>query len=540
MGLAEYKRKRHFSRTPEPAGKEAAKEGWSFVVQKHRARQLHYDFRLELEGVLKSWAVPKGPSLDPAVKRLAMHVEDHPVEYGSFEGIIPAGEYGGGTVMLWDRGTWEPLGDAHENYRKGRLKFSLHGEKLKGRWMLVKSGGRSQYVDNRHWLLFKERDEEARPADEVDVLEELPYSVATGRTIEEIAADSDDVWSSNRKARVPVKTPAARPKKRQATGPRRVSKRPPATIEGYDKARQQFHGVRLTSPDKLLYPEQGITKLELANYYREVADWVLPHIVDRPLVLVRCPEGRAKDCFYQKHPPAGTPDTLRRVSIREKNKTEPYVVADDAAGLISLAQIGTLEIHAWGSRADLLEKPDRLIFDLDPDLDVPWGTVVQAARQVRTFLNELGLQSFVKTTGGKGLHLVVPIDRRHEWDEAKEFCRQVATLIVTADPAHYTANMAKAARTGKIFVDYLRNARGATAIIPYSPRARPDAPVSAPLTWEELTPNIRSDRYTVRNVGKRLASLKADPWADIGSVRQGLAGAIKKAASLSRMLRVRA
>ncbi len=243
----------------------------------------------------------------------------------------------------------------------------------------------------------------------------------------------------------------------------------------YDAAGETYAGVRLTSPDKVLYPEQGITKLELADYYRRIAKWIMPHIANRPLVLVRCPEGRHKECFFQKHPGAGTPPALRLIPIREKSKTEPYVVVDDVAGLISLAQIGALEIHAWGSRADQLERPDRLIFDLDPDPTVPWRQVVESARQVREFLRQLRLESFVKTTGGKGLHLVTPIQRRHEWEEAEAFCKRVADAIARADPERYTANMSKAVRPGKIFVDYLRNGRGATAIVPYSPRARAGA-----------------------------------------------------------------
>jgi bifunctional non-homologous end joining protein LigD len=538
VGLTEYKRKRHFGRTPEPAGKTAKKGGRSYVVQKHRASHLHYDFRLELEGVLKSWAVPKGPSLDPHVKRLAMHVEDHPVEYGSFEGIIPEGEYGGGTVMLWDRGEWEPLGNPHEDYRAGKLKFELNGEKLRGGWMLVRTTRPDRNGDQRQWLLFKERDDSARPAEDGDVLDELPLSVVTGRTMDEIAEDRDRVWGAKTKSKVSAKTRTPKRAKSTASGGRKTLGRKKLGLKSaaseYESGKQEFHGVRLTSPDKVLYPEQDITKLELADYYRTVADWILPYIADRPLVLVRCPEGRAKACFYQKHPGVGTPDTLRQIRIREQKKTQPYVVVDDVAGLISLAQIGALEIHAWGSRADKLEQPDRLIFDLDPDTQVPWSAVVQSARQVRQFLLDLGLVSFVKTTGGKGLHLVVPINRRHDWDEAKAFCKQVADLIVTADPTHYIANMAKAARHGKIFIDYLRNARGATAIVPYSTRARAGAPVSAPLTWEELSGRVQSDHFTLRNMARRLSTLKRDPWEKLPSIRQNLTEPIARVRDLAR------
>ena len=911
MSLTEYKRKRDFRRTPEPGPKKAARKGWSFVVQKHDASRLHYDFRLELDGVLKSWAVPKGPSLDPKQKRLAMHVEDHPVDYGGFEGVIPEGEYGGGTVMLWDRGHWEPVGDPREGYREGKLKFQLHGEKLQGGFMLVRTGGRygsSSRDQEKSWLLIKERDDEARPVEEGDILEEQNKSVATGRDLDEIAAARDRVWGSNRSNGKAAKKStgrggkkaAARQTKSKKSAARRRSRGKPisakqlgeiagvregslprklqpqlatltkgapdgeqwlheikfdgyrmlcridgekveftsrnqqswtgrlkhlaeaarrlpvrqalldgevvamepggatdfqllqnvfregrvgellyyafdvlyldghdltkAALEdrkqvlqrllesfdetypirftehlagkgpvffkqvckmglegiiskrrdrpflagrGYDwlkikcvqkdefviggytepggsrtafgalllgyhddqeelryagkvgtgfdegsltdlleklkpleqkhspfsdvtvrkgpvrtahwvqprlvaqieysnwtrdgmlrhpsfqglredkpadevgrdepvpveKAmrksaaakttsangkkpkksgsdasarktprkkrsrgassdalvgKDQFAGVRLTSPDKVLYPNQGITKLDLARYYYEVGEWMLPHIAGRPLVLVRCPEGREKECFYQKHPGVGVPENLRQIPIREKSKSENYVVVDDVSGLISLAQIGSLEIHAWGSREDKLEHPDRLIFDLDPDPTVAWERVVESALQIRQFLEDLGLESFVKTTGGKGLHLVVPIQRRHDWDEAKEFCKRVAEAIVAADPKRYTSNMSKAARGGKIFVDYLRNGRGATSVAAFSTRAKPGAPVSVPLTWKELSPQIRSDQFNVLNLFERLNKLKRDPWEEIDSVRQSLSAAVRK------------
>ncbi len=311
-----------------------------------------------------------------------------------------------------------------------------------------------------------------------------------------------------------------------------------ATVE-YDPKKQEFRGVRLTSPDKVLYPEQGLTKLDLATYYATIAQWMLPHVAGRPLALLRCPDGRHKACFLQKHAGPGAPANLRQVAIREKRATRNYLVVDDAEGLISLAQIGALEVHTWGSKADRtagsaadgatdgVEKPDRLVFDLDPDPELPWGRVVESAHQIREFLRELGLSTFVKTTGGKGLHLVLPIQRRHDWDEVKAFCHQVAQAIVRADPGRYTTNMAKAARPGKIFLDYLRNSRGATSVAPYSPRARPSAPVSVPLAWDELTEKIRSNHFTIRDVPRRLAALKRDPWADLPLVRQSLSQAVR-------------
>ena len=879
IALAEYTRKRRFDRTAEPQAKVSVRRGWSYVIQKHHASRLHYDLRLELDGVLKSWAVPKGPSLDPAVKRLAVQVEDHPVEYGEFEGIIPKGEYGGGTVLLWDTGTWKPVGDPHAGYRDGKLRFEISGQKLHGGWMLVRSTSSRKSNDGKEWLLIKARDDSAQTSEAVDILKDAPLSVVSNRDLEEIAAASDRVWlskapatpetftasrtragTSESVAKIRKPRRAARSLASGTTGARKadlpaalevelatlteevpqgdgwlheikfdgyrmvcridgdrvrfitrnqqdwtarleplvqavkkldiaqcmldgeivvmrkdgttdfqalqnafrdgrssdmhyyvfdlvyldgyslmavpleerkrvltelVLKKPTnkkihlsehlsgsgqelmqtacklhlegiiskrldrpyregraqdwlktkclkhdefviggftepagsrsafgALLVGYhddqgglkysgkvgtgfdqktlksllkkltplvknsspfsdlsrttgqaktvhwvkpvlvaqiaygsrtsdgklrhasfqglreDKpaedvslekvvplsritkparnigkpqhartinsraAEAEVHGVRLTSPGKLLYPDDGITKLALANYYNNIADWILPHVANRPLSLVRCPNGIGNESFFQKHPGIGTPAALGEVSLLEKGGLVKYSVVKDVKGLISLAQISAVEIHAWGSRIDNLEKPDRLVFDLDPDPGVRWKNVVESARQIRDFLQELGLESFVKTTGGKGLHIVVPIDRRHQWDEAKSFCRLVADTIVAAAPEVYTANLAKAARTNKIFIDYLRNGRGATAIVPYSTRSRPGASVSTPLTWKELTPQIASDQFNLVNVQKRLQSLRNDPWAEIKNVRQNLAQPMKKLQSL--------
>jgi bifunctional non-homologous end joining protein LigD len=300
---------------------------------------------------------------------------------------------------------------------------------------------------------------------------------------------------------------------------------------------ETFFGVRLTSPNKVLWPQDKITKRDLAEYYLKFAAWVLPHLVNRPLSLVRCPEGTNKECFFQKHPGMGTPKDLRQIPVREKNKTENYLVVDDPEGLISVAQIGALELHIWGSQADMLENADRIVFDLDPDPGVPWKRVVESAHQIRQFLMDSGLESFIKTTGGKGLHVVVPVQRRHDWDEVKEFARQVAERLVSLDPERYTANMSKAARRGKIFVDYLRNGRGATFVAPYSTRSKPGAPVSVPLSWEEVTEEMRPDQFNVLNLGERLTGLKRDPWESISSVRQSLSAKVYKALGIGGWMR---
>jgi len=285
-------------------------------------------------------------------------------------------------------------------------------------------------------------------------------------------------------------------------------------------------GVRLSHPDKILYPADGITKLDLAHYYEQVADWMLPLVADRLISLVRCPAGSEQKCFFQKHPGPGAFEDLRRYRVREKSATEEYLVVQKVSDLISLVQMSVLEIHLWGSRADQFERPDRLIFDLDPDEAVTWPRVVAAAKEVRLLLEELGLVSFLKTTGGKGLHIVVPIQRRTSWDDAKEFCRAVADFLVAAAPDRYIATMSKAARKGKIFVDYLRNDRGATSIAPYSTRARPRATVSVPIAWDELNSNLRSDHFTVKNLPARLGRLKKDPWADLAKTRQSITAAM--------------
>jgi bifunctional non-homologous end joining protein LigD len=280
--------------------------------------------------------------------------------------------------------------------------------------------------------------------------------------------------------------------------------------------------VELTHPERVLYPDLGLTKLGLAEYYTQIAEWILPHIVDRPLSLVRCPAGQSAKCFYQKHAGPGTPKALGRVSITEKDGPEEYLVVEDLAGLLSLVQMSILEIHPWGSKRENVERPDRLTFDLDPGPGVSWPRVIAGAIAIRDLLkDEYKLTSFLKTTGGKGLHVVVPLSpRRADWDIAKQFCKQVASRIAERQPQGYTINMAKAARNGKIFVDYLRNDRGATAVAAYSTRARPGAPVSTPLGWNELTPAIRSDHFHVGNLPARLRSLKSDPWEGIDDVRQ--------------------
>ena len=504
MSLQQYRHKRDFGKTPEPRGKKArgAARALRFVVQKHAARSLHYDFRLELDGTLKSWAIPKGPSLDPADKRLAVQVEDHPLEYGEFEGVIPEKQYGAGAVALWDCGTWEPGGDPRRDYRDGHLKFRLNGKKLHGGWALVRMKGRAS-AGKEPWLLIKERDDAARPGHGVELIEQHPESVKTRRTIEDIAAGR--------------KKPAARA---PATAPRPRRARPAQNAV--------VAGIEITHPERMLYPEAGVTKLDVARYYEAIASRMLPYIRRRPLSVVRCPDGPSGTCFFQKHATAREIPGIETTLITESGGRRPYIIANTVEALVGLAQMNALELHAWGAMAGAIERPDTLILDLDPDPALEWSKVVAGAKLTRALLDELKLKSLVKTTGGKGLHVVVPLQPRHSWDEVRSFAQAIANHLARTLPDQFTATMVKTRRRGKIFVDYLRNGRGATAVAPYSLRARPGATVATPLAWEEVTPRLKPASFNLSSVLRRIDRDK-DPWAGYGKLRQPLTAAVRRA-----------
>jgi bifunctional non-homologous end joining protein LigD len=290
-----------------------------------------------------------------------------------------------------------------------------------------------------------------------------------------------------------------------------------ARVAKIGEAPPETRGVRLTHPERILWERPGVTKQGLADFYTEIADWILPHISNRVLSLLRCPSGVSQQCFFAKHPWHGLVGGPRRIDVGE---AEPMLAIDDLAGLLGLVQAGVVEIHPWGSTTDHLEAPDRLIFDLDPAEDVPWSAVIEAAHDVRTRLETQGLQSFVKTSGGKGLHVVVPLEPALDWDTAKAFTERVASEMAKSSPDRYLANMSKKARRGRIFVDYLRNGRGQTAVAAYSTRAFPDATVSTPLEWGELSESIRADHFKIDNLRQRLKFLKADPWPDFFSIKQ--------------------
>ena len=854
-GLKTYRAKRRFGLTAEPKGKVARNRGDAFVIQKHAARRLHYDLRLELDGIMKSWAVTRGPSLVPGDKRLAVEVEDHPIAYNKFEGTIPQGEYGGGTVMIWDRGHWQAENDPHEGLAKGHLAFTLNGEKLHGGWHLVRMHRRPGEKRN-NWLLIKQHDGAERSARDKDILEEEPLSVATGRTMDQIASGSKVVWRSNRtKAGDPPKGSKRAPPKRThptvsrplsktekidndaLTGARRaalpvfvapclatLADRPPdsdnwiheikfdgyriqaklfhgkvklltrkgldwakkfptvaaaiaklpvksALIDGelvvegsngvssfsllqqdlkesrhdrmmlyafdllyldgadlrsrplttrknalakllgqlparvplrlsksltgpgmtllkhacklglegivskianapyhsgrgrdwiktkcsdrqelvvagvvpstadahavgalvlgfYDKGKLHyagrtgtgftrevarslyrklksietarspfepippeergvrkpiwveprmvvevdFHGwthgdrvrqasfqgvredktakdvvrekaiaatsriadvrrsatskkadinvagVRLTHPDRVYWDDVGVTKHNLADYYTQVWKWMRPHVTGRPIALVRCPEGASGQCFFQKHARAGIPTEYLHL-VPEKG--DKIISIDDLDGLIALVQGGVLEIHTRGTTIGDRERADRLVFDLDPGPGVGWKEVAAAARDVRERLAGINLETFLKTSGGKGLHVVLPI-KPTPWENAKHFAKTVAEAMEADQPEKYVSTATKAKRSKRIFVDYLRNSREATAVAPYSTRARAGAPVSVPIDWSELGSLKAADQHTVLNLMQRLSRLRKDPWSKIGRIKQSL------------------
>ncbi|TPO01276.1 DNA ligase D [Mesorhizobium sp. B1-1-5] len=820
-GLEQYHAKRDFKKTAEPAGKVGRQKqgGGIFVVQKHAATRLHYDFRLEHDGVLWSWAVTRGPSLDPHEKRLAVHVEDHPIDYASFEGTIPKGQYGGGSVIVWDEGKWTPDGDPAKGIKKGHIDFELEGHKLNGRWHLVRLRPRpGEKRDN--WLLIKSDDAAARPGE--DVLEEKPKSVKSGLTIEEVGegkaarGEKPKVWQSNRPAAAktkagpgkrlefiepqlatlekdapagedwlhevkfdgyrmqaqiagsevklltragldwtdkfdgPVTGALARLKCRDAIidgeivvladsgvssfpllqadlSARRadrfvyyvfdlmrldgrdlrreplverkqalaellgqqpehsalrfsdhfhepgkvmlqhvcrmglegvVSKRADAlyrsgrglswikskctlrqefVIGGYlpsDKTGRglrsllvgfneggklhyagrvgtgfsgkvmtdlkkkldglkataspfsgavpkgkgltfvkpelvgevefrswtsdriirhaSFQGLRedkpaeevvqeqpkkaetgakpgtktapkssagtaktsikLSHPDKLLWPDEKVSKRDLLDHYALVWPRMAEFVINRPLSLVRAPDGIHGQRFFQKHASPGMSDKIAR--MKDPTDGEEILFIKDFDGLAALVQYGVVEVHIWGSTIDELEKPDQIIFDLDPDEGVDVGRVREAALDIHKQLDELSLPNLVKTSGGKGYHVLVPLKPSAEWDEVKDFAHDFARALEQAAPDRYTATLSKKARTGKIFVDYLRNGRGSTTVAPYSSRAKKGATVSMPATWPEIKKGLAPNAFPLGDASTLAQLKKADPWKE--------------------------
>ncbi|MDI2590051.1 DNA ligase D [Pseudomonas sp. 681] len=825
--VSEYTRKRNFEITSEPPESAPARRGKKapsalrFVIQKHDARNLHYDFRLELNGTLKSWAVPKGPSLDPAQKRLAVHVEDHPVSYGTFEGSIPEGQYGAGDVIVWDHGVWQPHGDPEQTYKAGKLKFTLIGEKLSGDWTLVRTHLRGS-GDKEQWLLIKERDTQARAISDYDVVVERPNSVLSHATVGEKKAvkTASTAAKTPAKAKAPAKSKAAKPavlpdqltpqlatlvdkapsgdwryeikfdgyrilariengevrlltrnghdwtaklplqakalaemkldgswldgevvvlndkgfpdfqalqnafeigrsvdiiyfifdapflhgvdqrelpvEDRRAAlkkalgrksrhvlrfseaftanhrdivesacalelegvigkraGSPYVSRRSPDWIKLKCRLRQEFviigytqpqgsrsgfgalllgvygdgglvysgrvgtgfnqanlklfhgqlqqierkasplskpltsaqargvhwvepssvcevefaewtregvvrqaafiamrtdkpageitrerpqspkadnpasekktretkaadasiAGVKISHPDRVIDKQSGTQKLELAQFYERISDWILPCLRHRPVSLLRAPDGVEGEQFFQKHSERLAIPHIKQLSPELDPGHARLMEIDTPAALIGAAQMGTIELHTWGATSDRIETPDRFILDLDPDPALPWKSMVEATQLTLSVLDELGLEAFLKTSGGKGMHIIVPLVRKDDWDTVKAFAKAIAQFMAQQLPERITATMGPKNRVGKIFVDYLRNTRGASTVAAYSVRARPGLPVSVPIARDELAGLHGAQEWTVANLPERLEGLKADPWA---------------------------
>ncbi len=461
--LKKYNQKRNFKKTAEPIGKKgASNKKLRFVVQHHAARRDHYDFRLELSGTMKSWAVPKGPSYDTKDKRLAVMVEDHPLEYRNFEGTIPKGEYGGGTVMIWDEGYWEPVQDAKKGLKTGSLKFILHGHRLRGKWSLV-------HFKEDNWLLIKEKDG-VRLYDDI---KELSRSIRSKRTMEEIA---------NNKKMSPKKN---------------------------SKKDSLVEGIKITNPEKVIFKSPKTTKFKIADYYRKVSKRMMPYLDTRLISTIRCPEGIDGQCFFKKHLDTKSPDIAKIDIPNETEKKEDYYYITAPPGIISEVQMNSYEFHIWGSQADNIDYPNILVFDIDPDEGMSITKVREAAKDLKSILDELSLKSFIKTSGGKGYHILVPTKKLNNWPKFREFAKNIAELMETTWPDKYVSNVRKAKRKGKIFIDWIRNTKGATSVAPYSIRTKKKPTVSMPIRWSELD-KVKPDEITIDSAIKRLK--RKDPW----------------------------
>ena len=510
--LAQYHGKRDFKKTPEPrTGGQPGRGTHRFVIQKHHASHLHYDFRLELDGTLKSWAVPKGPCLDPAIKRMAVQVEDHPLSYAGFEGTIPPEQYGAGTVIVWDRGEWIAEGDARAGLAEGKLKFELLGDKLRGHWTLVRMRGKGE--SQAPWLLIKERDAQARALGEFDVVEEQPDSVLSGRGV-------DDLPRTVEPEAAVAKTVAR--KAGQATRATKTVTRSAAT-----KARgKNMNSLNITHAERGIDKQSGIPKGELVAYYDKVSALMLPHLKGRPVSLVRAPEGVGGELFFQKHAKQSELPGVKLLDPELDRDHDPLLQIDVARGLLSSAQMNVIEFHTWNATSNAIDRPDRMTFDLDPGEGVAWPRMQEAALLVQTLLTELGLPAFLKTSGGKGLHVLVPIRRHYGWDDVKGFSQAVVAHLAQTIPDRFVAKSGPRNRVGKIFVDYLRNGFGATTVSAWSARSRPGLGVSVPMEWDELPALASASQWDVRNIDERLeAGNKA--WAAMEKSRKGLGAAMK-------------
>ncbi len=517
--LAAYRDKRDFSRTREPDGLPSPAHrpdatSRLFVVQRHRARRLHYDLRLEIDGVLVSWAVPKGPTLDPGARRAAFHVEDHPLDYFDFEGVIPAGEYGGGDVIVWDVGTWEPHkpADPGRGVSDGELHIEMHGEKLRGRFVLVRT--RTEASGKETWLLLHKHDEHATDGWDPEA---HPLSVLSGRTNDEVKADPDRMWRSDRppaEAALALKAPTC-----PAADPAELSE---LDALGSSGTWSVFgRELRVTNLDKVLFPprpgEEAVTKRDLLRYSAHIAPVVLPYLARRPLNMNRFPDGATTKGFWQKALPAHAPDWLSRWDNpgADGGETRTYLVVDEPAALVWAANLGALEWHAWTSLIDQPRQPTYALIDLDPGERTDWDDLLVLARLHRTALDHLGIRARAKVTGRRGIQIWLPIARGPSFDDTRAWVEQLSRTVGAVVPDLVSWTWQVTERGGLARLDYTQNAINKTLVAPYSPRPAPGAPVSTPIEWDELDdPSLSPDGFTIRTVLPRIAE-QGDLFRDV-------------------------
>jgi bifunctional non-homologous end joining protein LigD len=494
-----------------------------FVVQEHHASMLHFDFRLEMGGVLKSWSIRKGPSLDPSDKRLAVTTEDHPVEYLKFEGHIPEGNYGAGEHMIWDEGKYELVvgDDELEQFEEGKLKIRLHGKKIEGEFNLFRLGGR-----DKQWLLIKSRDEFAQPGWKLDLLVK------------------DDNWEAETR-RAPRRKPEKGRRSAQA-GVRKIST-PKGSIDKAIPAGRAFkseslggdavvkvgsHVVALTNLDKTYWPDEGYTKGDLIKYYFEVAKYILPYLKDRPLIMKRYPNGIAGSFFHQ-HDVNEAPDYVRTETLEVEGHTVDYIVGDNPSTLLYMANLGAIERHPWHSRVRNIDRPDWFVFDLDPQ-GVAWEDICDVAMSCKEILDGLGLDSYAKTSGSRGIHVYVPIRPVYTYEQVADFAERVAAIIEreNGDVATLERSLKKR-KKARIYLDHMQNARGKSVVAPYSVRPKPGATVSAPLEWDEVKrKTVTISDFTIRTMPERLKR-RGDLFKPVLSGRQNLGKAIEKLDALT-------
>jgi bifunctional non-homologous end joining protein LigD len=531
--LERYQRKRDFDRTPEPAGAPPQQDPAGprrFVVQRHRARRLHYDLRFEIDGVLASWAVPKGPTLDPDVKRIAVHVEDHPIEYLEFEGIIPRGEYGGGDVIVWDLGTWEPhaTDDPAASVAAGELHADVTGHKLRGRLVLVRRGRDRE--DKDQWLLLHKKDEYAVAGWDP---EDHPRSVLSGRTNDEVKANPDRMWRADlppAEASVAIGDPAPREPEADrpsladyvAAGPDLAELDALAAL-GPGGGTWEVYGrkLKITNLDKVMFPagdgEAPVTKREFIAYSARIAPVILPYLEGRALNMHRFPGGAQTRGFWHKQLPDHAPHWVPRWDNPNADPGDSltYLVVDEPAALVWAANFGALEWHAWTARTDQPRTPTYALIDIDAGSATSWDDVLVLARLHRTALEHLGVRAQPKLTGHTGIQIWIPITRGPDYEETREWVKQLSQAIGGVVPEMVSWQWDVKARGGRARLDYTQNVKNKTLVAPYSPRPAPGAPVSAPIDWDELDdPELRPDAITIRTIWDRLAE-RGDPFRTV-------------------------